>query len=165
MAVDASYSLAKYAVHALDHWQAAQAEARGEVRRGLRGPCTPAQKPRHTVPPCASAWPQIRPATWCAQRLPHGAASPCSRAPPAQEREPWEGRSALVYWLELAADLTLHALMLGHYLHLWWGGALAAPCMAAGAAGAACAIAGIASIPLAGRQRPSSSPHWRALHL
>ncbi|KAL4452104.1 hypothetical protein ABPG75_007766 [Micractinium tetrahymenae] len=66
VAVDASYSLAKYAVHALDHWQAAQAEARGE------------------------------------------------------EREPWEGRSALVYWLELAADLTLQGLMLAHYLHLWW---------------------------------------------
>lgn len=52
-------------------------------------------------------------------RLPSSATGCCPCACAGQEREPWEGRSALVYWLELAADLTLHALMLGHYLHLW----------------------------------------------
>ena len=40
----------------------------------------------------------------------------------AQEREAWEGRSVLVYWLELGAELALHSLSLAHYLHLWWGG-------------------------------------------
>jgi autocrine motility factor receptor len=37
----------------------------------------------------------------------------------AQAREPWEWRSALVYHLEFAADLTLHCLTMCHYLHLW----------------------------------------------
>ncbi|EFN55075.1 hypothetical protein CHLNCDRAFT_134959 [Chlorella variabilis] len=37
-----------------------------------------------------------------------------------EEREPWEGRTELVYWLNLAADLTLLGLSLFHYLHLWW---------------------------------------------
>ncbi|PSC71052.1 E3 ubiquitin ligase RIN2-like [Micractinium conductrix] len=37
-----------------------------------------------------------------------------------EEREAWEGRSVLVYWLELGAELALHSLSLAHYLHLWW---------------------------------------------
>jgi hypothetical protein len=46
-----------------------------------------------------------------------------------QEREAWEGRSALLYWLDLGADLALHALSLAHFLHLWCGtGALAYTC-------------------------------------
>ena len=44
---------------------------------------------------------------------------PCASLMHLQEREPWEGRTALVYWLELAADLTLNSLTLGHYCHLW----------------------------------------------
>lgn len=121
VAVDASFSLAKYAVHALDHWQAAKAEARGEVRReDVVHACSLVSQAVRAQPVTSlNALHLGLMASMAVYGNANWAAGPALPAPAVQEREPWEGRSALVYWLELAADLALHALMLGHYLHLW----------------------------------------------
>ena len=117
VAVDAALSVCKYAVHAADHYQALQAEARGQVLTRLVLPLTAGPSAvelaaydrtgRHSTqlspPYCPPApWPPI---LLC-----------CSQA---QEREPWEGRSELIYWLDLASDLVLQTLTLAHHLHLW----------------------------------------------
>lgn len=37
-----------------------------------------------------------------------------------EDQESWCGGTSLVYSLDLASDLSLACLTLGHYLHLWW---------------------------------------------
>ena len=36
-----------------------------------------------------------------------------------QERETWEGRTTVLYWLQLCTRLSLSTLALAHYFHLW----------------------------------------------
>ena len=115
VAVDAALSVCKYAVHAVDHYQGARAEARGQVRSTHRQPACWLLCMRQLRP-----WQQLSLLLCLVSSLIVSyfllLVSCYSHV---QEREPWEGRSELVYWLDLASDLALQTLTLAHHLHLW----------------------------------------------